>query len=90
MERVMGKQLKTIIALLFLTLFSLSAAKADYALKFDGNNDFVETDKWITGVHNVWTMECWFYWDGTLTSMSRAILLHRAHNEDKAIFLLSV
>ncbi len=59
---------------------------AHRAYRFDGSNDRITTDKWITGMQDDWTISAWFL-KHSASGNARVILLHRAHNEDKALFL---
>jgi len=53
------------------------------ACGFDGVEDYIETDRWISGIHDEWTMVTWYRRENSIPSPPRVILSHRAHNQDK-------
>lgn len=56
---------KIILALILIFLFAINSYAANYALEFDGVNDYVsfpDSDDWTYGTGN-FTMDLWTYWD---------------------------
>lgn len=71
----------------FVACVSSNLRAQDYALRFQhtGGYDYVQTGKWISGIHNDWTMEVWFYPEQNPVDNFGNLVVHRANWEDKVI-----
>ena len=57
------------------------------AYDFDGIDDYISTNKWLSGKKNNYTISVWIYLDSqSVNPTDKSIILHRADWGDKAIF----
>lgn len=69
--------------------FQDGPAEGNYALQFsqDNGGDYVEAQRWLSGVKDDWTMEVWFFAESYARDEFACLVEHRADWNDKAIRL---
>lgn len=66
------------------TLTSDRFGNANNAYSFDGLDDYIQTNKWMNGINNNWTISFWVkMYAQSQTPTEKVFVLHRAHFQDK-------
>ena len=78
------KQSRIFLLLMILFAFGGNAWTQNYALRFDGSGDYVNTS--FTGTHSIWTLEAWVKDDGTQSDYCSIIQTNTGNDDALYIY----